>query len=125
MYREHFGIDDALFAALKLMSYLVRARQPFSRLLEPLRHYASSGELRLTTKDPAALVERVKAHFGDGELAMIDGVTVSYPDWWMNLRASNTEPIAKLVIEANSPALLERRKAEIVDLLRQGGGDLE
>lgn len=125
MYQEHFGIDDALFASLKLMSYLAQARQPLSQLLRPLRRYAGSGEIRVTATDPGALVERVKAKFRDGRASDIDGVTVQYADWWLNLRPSNTEPIAKLVIEADSAPLLERRKAELLEIIEQAGGVVE
>ncbi len=125
MYREHFGIDDSLFAALKLLAYLVRRREPLSALLAPLGRWAGSGELRVHTADPAALVSAIKARFSDGTQSELDGVTVDYPDWWFNLRASNTEPVAKLVMEATSAQLLERRKSDVVEALKRAGGEVE
>ena len=125
MYKEHFCVDDALFAALKLMACLVRSGRPLSSLLRPLERYAGSGELRIRADDPQRLVDSVKQRYRDAEISELDGVTVRYADWWMNLRPSNTEPVAKLVMEANSQANLDRFKTEVLGLIAQHGGALE
>lgn len=125
MYQEHFGIDDPLFASLKLLACLAGSGDSLSQQLRPLRRYAGSGEIRIEAPDPRALSEKARTRFGDGRLSEIDGITVEYPDWWFNLRPSNTEPVAKLVIEADSPALLERRLAVLLDFLAGAGGTVE
>lgn len=125
MYKEHFGIDDPLFASLKLLACLAGSDESLSRQLQPLRRYAGSGEIRIEAPDPRDLGEKARSRFGDGTLSEIDGITVRYPDWWFNLRPSHTEPVAKLVIEADSAALLERRKAELLDFLAGEGGTVE
>ena len=125
LYKEHFCVDDALFAALKLMAYLVRSGRTLSALLHPLERYAGSGELRILADDPGRLVERVKQRYHDADINELDGVTVRYADWWMNLRTSNTEPVAKLVMEASSADRLEREKRSVLELLLQHGGHVE
>jgi len=125
MYKEHFGIDDPLFASLKLLACLAGSDESLSRQLQPLRRYAGSGEIRIEAPDPGDLGEKARSRFGDGTLSEIDGITVRYPDWWFHLRPSHTEPVAKLVIEADSAALLERRKAELLDFLAGEGGTVE
>jgi phosphomannomutase len=125
MYKEHFGIDDPLFASLKLLSYLARLGESFSQQLQPLKRYAGSGEIRIKTDNPKGLVEKVPSRFGDGVLTQIDGVTVQYPDWWFNLRPSNTEPVAKLVMEANSAHVLQRCKTDVLHFLMSEGGVVE
>lgn len=125
MYKEHLGIDDPLYASLKLLSYLVRSVDSFSRQLQPLKRYASSGEIRIKTDNPTRLVEKVKSRFTDGVLTEIDGITVQYSDWWFNLRPSNTEPVAKLVMEANTVKGLEHCKTDLLDFLRREGGEAE
>ncbi|HUJ79744.1 MAG TPA: phosphomannomutase/phosphoglucomutase [Nitrospiria bacterium] len=125
MYKEHACVDDALFAALKLMAYLVRSGRTLSALLHPLQRYAGSGELRILADDPGRLVERVKQRYRDADISELDGVSVRYADWWMNLRPSNTEPVAKLVMEASSVERLEREKRGVLELLQQHGGHLE
>ncbi|MBI1823600.1 MAG: phosphomannomutase/phosphoglucomutase [Nitrospirae bacterium] len=125
MYREHFGIDDPLYASLKLMSYLARSGNKFSNEINPLRRYFSSGEIRIKTDHPGKLLEKLKSEYGNGTLSELDGITVDYPDWWLNLRPSNTEPIAKLVIEATTANALEIRKRELLLFLQSEGGTVE
>lgn len=125
MYKEHGCIDDALFAALKLMRYLVRCGRPLSSLLRPLERYAGSGELRIRSDHPERLVDSIKERYHDAEISELDGVTVRYADWWMNLRASNTEPVTKLVMEANSADRLDRQRGEVLALLTRHGGHIE
>ena len=125
MFQEHFGIDDAFFAALKVMSLLAAGRDKLSALLKPLRRYAGSGEIRVKTDRPAELVAAVKRRFHGGDVTEIDGVTINFPEWWVNVRASNTEPVTKLVMEAATPGLLAERMGEVLTVVRETGGTLD
>jgi phosphomannomutase len=60
---------------------------------------------------------RVRAHFAGGDLDELDGLTVSYPSWWFNLRASNTQPLLRLNVEASNSGELRRRTDEVLGLL--------
>lgn len=121
MYKEHFGIDDALFAALKLMAFLAKSPSSLAEHISPLKRYANSGEIRVATSTPQALLEKTKVRFRAARLSEVDGISVEFPDWWFNLRASNTEPVAKLVIEATSASELEVRSAELRAFLHGNG----
>jgi phosphomannomutase len=114
MFAEHHGVDDALYAALKLLTVLARGGPPLSQRFAALGRYARSGEIRIGTREPQSLVAAARAHFAGARLHEVDGITVEYPDWWFNLRASNTEPVAKLVIEAASGAALAARRDEVM-----------
>lgn len=116
MYREHFGIDDPLYAALKLTALLARSGKSLAEHLQPLARYAGSGERRIETHAPAALVERARRRYADAAISTVDGITVAYPHWWFNLRPSNTEPVAKLVIEAETPEQLAAHETELLAL---------
>ena len=65
------------------------------------------------------MVAAARARFADARISQLDGVTVEYPDWWFNLRASNTEPVANLVIEAGSSEALAARRKEVLAAVRQ------
>lgn len=117
MFAEHHAIDDALYATLKLLAALARGGPSLSRRLAPLARYARSGEIRIETHTPEALVAKVRARYVDARIGKIDGITVEYPDWWFNLRASHTEPVAKLVIEAASETALAARREEVLGVL--------
>ena len=71
------------------------------------------------------LIELAKRRFNDATISEVDGVTIEYPAFWFNLRASNTEPVAKLVIEADSPADLELRQHQVLSELGAERSDSE
>jgi phosphomannomutase len=118
MFAEHYGIDDALYAMLKLAAALARGGEPLSQRFPALGRYARSGEIRIETREPERLVAAARARFADARIRNLDGVTVEYPDWWFNVRASHTEPVAKVVVEAGSPDALAVRREQVLAALR-------
>jgi phosphomannomutase len=66
------------------------------------------------------VLDRLRKHYQDGSQDELDGLTVSYGDWWFNLRVSNTEPVVRLNVEAKEQAVLEHRLTELTQLI---GGD--
>jgi phosphomannomutase len=63
-------------------------------------------------------LQAIEARYGDAELASMDGISVDYPDWHFNVRASNTEPLLRLNLEAATPELMERKRDEVLSLIR-------
>jgi phosphomannomutase len=112
--------DDGIAAFVALLDLLARERKPLSTLVAPLRRYAASGEINRHVADPRAVIERIAGeHAGARELSRLDGLLVRYDDWWFNLRASNTEPLLRLNLEARDP---ERMARERDALLAEIGG---
>ena len=110
-------IDSGILALLTLLHVLHGHGKPLSALLAPLDRYARSGEINLRVADAGAVIDALQAHYADGEQSTLDGLSVHYADWWFNLRPSHTEPVVRLVIEANAPDTLERRKRELLALI--------
>jgi phosphomannomutase len=107
--------DDGSAALMALLDVLGRERRPLSELIAPLRRYAASGEISRRVGDPKALIGAVEAeHRGKGTISHLDGLLVEYPDWWFNLRPSNTEPVLRLNLEARDPALMARERDRLV-----------
>ena len=77
----------------------------------------STGEVNFHVEDKDAMIARLKAQYASGEIDELDGVTVGFKDWWFNVRKSNTEPLLRLNLEADTPDLLARRKAELLAIL--------
>jgi phosphomannomutase len=100
-----------------VMDQMSKAGKPLSELLEPLRRYADSGEINLRVEDKQAAIERIARAYEDGKQDRMDGLTVEYEDWWFNVRPSNTEPLLRLNVEANSEGLLKEKTAEILALI--------
>ena len=115
MFKENYGIDDGLFATIKTMNLL--QNETLSSLVNTMKRYKNTPEINLKVKDADESLRKVAAKFQGGESISIDGVHISYKDWWFSLRKSNTEPLVRLRIEADSTELLEEKKAEILEML--------
>ncbi|HTO70459.1 MAG TPA: phosphomannomutase/phosphoglucomutase [Myxococcota bacterium] len=109
--------DDGAAAMLLLLEALAARRRPLSELWRPYRKYRQSGEINRRVADVPATLARVRAQFADGAADELDGLTISYPDWWFNLRPSNTEPLLRLNLEAPDDASLARRRDQILALV--------
>ena len=114
-FRDFFGADSGLFAFL-LLGNIISESNSLAGLIKPLSKYFHTGEINFKVADPAAVFARAKALPG-GKVEELDGVTVRFADWWFNLRASNTEPVVRLNLEADTAVLRDAKLAEIKKLI--------
>jgi len=117
-FRNNYRADSGLIAAVVAMGELSSAGEPLSDVLAPFRKYFDSGEINSRVDDPKAKVEQIAVALADGRQDRLDGLTVEYPDWWFNVRPSNTEPLLRLNVEATTAELLARKTAMMLDLIR-------
>ncbi|BFD24716.1 MAG: phosphomannomutase/phosphoglucomutase [Candidatus Parcubacteria bacterium] len=103
---------------MRLLEEFSKAQKPLSEYLEPYRKYYSSGEINCVVADKKAVFNLVAEKYAPGELSFLDGISVNYPDYWFNVRASNTENKIRLNLEATSPELLMEKQEEILTLLK-------
>ena len=106
--------DDGLAAFVAMLDVLAAEGKPLSELVAPLRRYHTSGEISRRVDDAAGLMAAIEAEHPDAEISHLDGLLVRYPDWWFNLRPSNTEPVLRLNLEAQTQEAMERRRDELV-----------
>ena len=112
-FRDNYRADSGLIAALLVLEALSESDGAMSELLAPYERYAASGERNTAVGDPAAVIDRVAAHYADWPQDRLDGLTVDLGDWWFNLRPSNTEPLLRLNVEAADEATCQDRVAEV------------
>ena len=113
------GVYEAPVATmLIMMSEVARQGKKLSEIVAPLRKYSHSGEINFKVEDKAGAVARLKQHFADGEQSELDGLLVTYPTFWFNVRASNTEPLLRLNLEAQTPELMAAKRDEVLGLIR-------
>ncbi|MFC4531589.1 phosphomannomutase/phosphoglucomutase [Sphaerisporangium dianthi] len=120
-FRDFWYADSGMLAALHVLAALGEQRRPLSELLGRYSRYAASGEINSTVSDQAAAMARVRAAFAGREGASVDeldGLTVSGPDWWFNLRPSNTEPLLRLNTEAADDQLMAVVRDEVLAVVR-------
>ena len=119
-FRDFYCADSGTIPALLVLELLSRTGQTMSELLEPYRsRYFISGEINSEVADPEAKMAEIAARFDDAEQKQLDGISIDYPDWHFNVRPSNTEPLLRLCLESLvSPEDMERRRDEVLDLIR-------
>ncbi len=116
-FADNFRADSGLIASLVLIGEMSRSEQSLSGLRAPFERYAASGEINTEVDDQAAVVELVRSHYVACSQDDLDGLTVDGGDWWFNLRASNTEPLLRLNLEAADRAACDDRVAEVLALI--------
>jgi phosphomannomutase len=118
-FAEFWNADSGMLAALHALAALGGHDGTLSQLLAPYDRYAASGEVNSTVDDQQARVAAIKEEYAGLELDELDGLTVSSPDgWWFNVRASNTEPLLRLNVEAPDLPTMERVRDEVLALIR-------
>ncbi len=118
-FRENWFADNGMIPALLVLERIGREGRKLSQILAPLRErYHISGEINSRVSDVARALSRIEERYRDGSITKLDGVSVDYDDWHFNVRASNTEPLLRLNLEAATPAEMERRRDEVLALVR-------
>lgn len=112
-FRDNYRADSGLITAVVILAAMSVSGQSLAGLIDPLRRYRASGELNTTVADPQAVIDQVAGVYGDAQQDRLDGLTVDLGEWWFNLRASNTEPLLRLNLEAATDDEVSRRVAEV------------
>jgi phosphomannomutase len=113
-FRDNFRADSGLIAALVVMETLSNEGKSLSEVLAPYRKYWDSGERNTEVADQAAKIDELAQVYADGTQDRLDGLTVEYHDWWFNVRPSNTEPLLRLNVEADTAEIGEAKTAEVL-----------
>lgn len=121
-FKANFTTESSSMAVISLANILSKTDKTLSQLVAPLRRYFASGEINTKLQDRAAAVgvmETLKRDYGSkGKLLELDGVSVEFPDWWFNVRCSNTEPLLRLNLEAKTAETMETKRDEILAVIR-------
>ncbi|MCA9242711.1 MAG: phosphomannomutase/phosphoglucomutase [Phycisphaerales bacterium] len=116
-FRDNFYCDSGVLTFVAVVNAMSAHNATLSELIAPFRKYPSSGERNFKTDDKDAVLRAIQDRYKDAKIDHLDGVTVEYGDWWFNLRASNTEPLLRLNVEADNEKLLENKLAELTPML--------
>jgi phosphomannomutase len=118
-FRDFWGADTGMLAAMHVLAAAGATDEPLSALVAGFNRYAASGEINSRVEDQQEALERVATAFaGRGTQDRLDGLTVAGPDWWVNVRPSNTEPLLRLNVEAASEDVMAALRDETLALIR-------
>ena len=121
-FRDYSYADNGFIPALLILELMSKKNKSLRDLLQPLRErYFISGEINTklaSMKDVPKKLAAIESRYKDGQIAKLDGVSVDYPDWHFNVRASNTEPLLRLNLEAATPEEMEKKRDEVLEVIR-------
>lgn len=123
-FRDFFYSDSGLLASILVLRVLADFKKKgisFSQIISKISGYKNSGEINFKLEDKQGAMDFIREHFSASESPTafmdFDGYRVEFPDWWFNIRPSNTEPYLRFICEANSDELLKARVNEVKELL--------
>lgn len=119
-FRDNWFADSGMAALLNALEMLSEADKPLSEVIAPLDHRFRSGEINSEVADPGAVMTRIEDHYRSqgAEIDHLDGVTISFPTWWFNVRPSNTQPLLRLNLEADDRETLQKKTDEVLAMIR-------
>lgn len=118
-YHKNNGdyFETPYFMLFSVMREMKRTGKPLSEIISPFKVYFHSSEIAFKTEESEEIIKRAEEKYKDGKILTVDGLRVDFDDWWFLLRASNTEPILKLVVEAKTEELMKEKAEEIGKLV--------
>jgi phosphomannomutase len=118
-FRDFSQADSGVIPFLLMLELISKKGRRLSEILAPLRsRYFITGELNTPVPDVALKLQELKERYADGRISHLDGISVDYDDWHFNVRPSNTEPLLRLNLEATSEELMERKRDEVLGVIR-------
>ena len=120
-FKENYFIESPFIVLLKVLEILSKTKMPLSELIKPFQKYYQERiniELKNMGNEVSQIMREIEKKYKKiGKISKLDGLTIELSDWWFNIRLSNTEPVIRLTIEANSKELLEEKKKELAKLI--------
>jgi phosphomannomutase len=120
-FRDFWRADSGMLAALHVLAALAESDRPLSELLADYTRYAPSGEINSEVGDQVLRMRAIEAAYDgydDVSVDHLDGLTVAHPDWWFNVRPSNTEPLLRLNAEGKDVATMEQVRDDVLKMIR-------
>lgn len=118
-YADLHYTDNALRTLVELINIVSAVSRPLSGLIEPFKRYPASGEMNLEVTDREGLLARLEAQYKGAHVDHLDGLSVDYPDWWFNVRPSQTEPIMRVNVGAVSRARLREEQQTLLGRIHE------
>ncbi|HLZ22175.1 MAG TPA: phosphomannomutase/phosphoglucomutase [Ktedonobacterales bacterium] len=120
-FRDNWFADSGMIAFLIVLELVSVSGKTVSELVAAVDTRFRSGEINSEVTDQQGRMKAIEEHYAalGAHVDHLDGITISFPDWWFNVRPSNTEPLLRLNVEADTKEELERRRDEVLRLIRQ------
>ena len=118
LFKDSFYLDSGFLAFFILLEIISESNKKVSQITRELTLYAKEDEINFKIKDKKRIIDIIKEKYSDGKQDELDGITVEYKNWWFNVRASQTEPLLRLTIEADNQKILKEKQKELSSLIK-------
>lgn len=116
-FRDNAYADSGFIAFIILLRLISEDGRKLSEIISEFEKYYKSPEINLEISDRDAVIDAVKKKYSQGSIDELDGLTVEYGNWWFNVRPSNTEPLLRVTVEAESKELLDLQQKELTEFI--------
>lgn len=118
-YRDNFNADSGIISSLIVSEIVSKENKTLSSLLKEFQKYHKIEETNFKVEDKKTAMEKIEKYYRklNPKISKMDGITIEFNDWWFNVRPSNTEPLLRLNLEADSRELMEKKKKELVGII--------
>ena len=117
--REHYFSEAPFFVIFRIIEEISKTKMSISRLVEVFKKYFYSGEINFEVKNKKKVLKTLENKFKRGKILKIDGLRIDFPDWWFNVRPSNTESLLRLVVEAREEKVMKGKVKEIEAIIKK------
>jgi phosphomannomutase len=117
-FRDNWYADSGMIALMQCLELFSETNKPVSEFITPIDTRFRSGEINSQVKDVQGKMREIEEFYKGAQVDHLDGITISYPDWWLNVRPSNTEPLLRLNVEGDTRELMEKHRDEALGLIR-------
>lgn len=118
-YEDMYGVESTDLSLLYFLRLVSQTGKKMSELTAPLNKYFHSGEINFHTDKKTEILVKLKEKYSGGKVVELDGFYVEYPTWWFNVRVSNTEPVLRLNLEANTKEEMDEKLAEVKKIIEE------
>ncbi len=116
---SHGAYEVPMIVILRILEFISEKNMPVSEIMKLYDRYFNSGEINSKVEDPDEKIRLITEEYNQGKTLFLDGVDIFYPDFWFVVRKSNTEPLLRLVLEANTKEIMEEKRDELLRLIRE------
>ena len=117
-FRDNWYADSGMIALMQCLELFSEANKAVSEFITPIDTRFRSGEINREVKAVQGKMREIEEFYKGAKVDHLDGVTISYADWWLNVRPSNTEPLLRLNVEGDTRELMEKHRDEALELIR-------
>ncbi len=121
-FKDNYFADSGMLALVKVLNIASQDNRPFSEIIKAIDRYYATGEINFKVANPDEVLKKTEEAFAYKPDVMnimkLDGLTVEFENWWFNLRKSNTEPLVRLNLEADTPQRMEEKKEFVISIIK-------